>query len=71
MNKLLTVVIPAVLVIAIAILSVQNATPIQLSFLAFRSVALPFGVWLGFCLALGMVGTAVWLTLSAKKPRRG
>jgi len=63
MTKFLLVVLPAVLVVAIAVLSVQNATPVSLQFLAFRSVALPFGLWLGFGLAVGMVGTAGLLTL--------
>ncbi len=63
MTKFLLVVLPAVLVVAIAVLSVQNATPVSLQFLAFRSVALPFGLWLGFGLAVGMVGTAGLLAL--------
>lgn len=63
MTKFLLVVIPAVLVVAIAVLSVQNATPVSLQFLAFRSVPLPFGLWLGVGLAAGMVGTAGLLTL--------
>ena len=58
MAKFLLVLIPAFLVVAIAILSVQNATPVSLQFLAFRSVALPFGLWLGFGIAAGMLGTA-------------
>ncbi len=64
MNKFLLVLIPAFWVVAIAILSVQNAEPVALTFLAFRSVALPFGLWLGFGLAIGMVGMASLLTLS-------
>ena len=58
MSKFLLVLLPAFLVVAIAILSVQNATPVSLQFLSFRSVALPFGLWLGFGLAVGMVGMA-------------
>lgn len=69
MTKFLLVVIPAFLVVAIAILSVQNATPVSLRFLAFRSVDLPFGLWLGFGLAAGMVGMASLLTLSGASRR--
>ncbi|EKV02425.1 Protein of unknown function (DUF1049) [Leptolyngbya sp. PCC 7375] len=69
MVKFLLVVIPAFLVIAIAILSVQNATPVSLQFLAFRSVALPFGLWLGIGLAAGLVGTAGLLTVFSSKRR--
>ena len=69
MTKFILVVIPALLVVAIAILSVQNATPVSLKFLAFRSVPLPFGLWLGFGLAAGMLGTAGLLTaFSGKRP---
>ncbi|MBX2865856.1 MAG: DUF1049 domain-containing protein [Leptolyngbyaceae cyanobacterium MAG.088] len=67
MTKFLLVVIPAFLVVAISILSVQNATPVSLRFLAFRSVALPFGLWLGFGLAAGMIGTASLITLFSGK----
>ncbi|MEM9092205.1 MAG: DUF1049 domain-containing protein [Cyanobacteria bacterium P01_F01_bin.53] len=67
MTKFLLVVIPAILVVAIAILSVQNATLVSLQFLGLRSVALPFGLWLGFGLAAGMVGTAGLLAISSGK----
>lgn len=67
MTKFLLVIIPAFLVVAIAILSVQNATPVSLQFLTFRSVALPLGLWLGFGLAVGMVGTAGLLTVFSSK----
>ncbi|MEM6255620.1 MAG: DUF1049 domain-containing protein [Cyanobacteria bacterium P01_D01_bin.156] len=64
MAKFLLTLIPACLVVAIAILAVQNAEPVSLTFLVFRSVALPFGLWLGFGLAIGMIGMASLLTLS-------
>ena len=63
MSRFLLIVIAVVLVVAIAIISVQNATPVSLQFLAFRSVALPFGLWLGLGLATGMLVTASVLTL--------
>lgn len=69
MNKFLLVLLPACLVTAIAILSVQNADPVSLNFLMFRSVALPFGLWMGFGLAIGMVGMASLLSLSGIKAR--
>ena len=70
MTKLLLVVIPAFLVVAIAILSVQNANPISLKFFTFRFVALPFGLWLGLGLATGMVGAALLLNVFAGKQRQ-
>ncbi|NEP18295.1 MAG: DUF1049 domain-containing protein [Leptolyngbya sp. SIO4C1] len=67
MAKLFIVLIPAVLIFVIAIVAGQNAMPVSITLLSFRSVALPFGVWMGFCLALGMAGTAVLLTLFGNK----
>lgn len=63
MQKLLLVVIPAIWVMAIAMISVQNATPVTIQFFGLKSVELPFGVVLSFCTAGGMVVTAglVWL----------
>ncbi|MEO1403285.1 MAG: DUF1049 domain-containing protein [Cyanobacteria bacterium J06635_1] len=63
MAKPFLIFIPAVLICAIAVIASQNATPVSITFFNLRSVALPFGIWLGFCLALGMAGTAVLLTL--------
>jgi uncharacterized integral membrane protein len=63
MVKLLVTIIPAALVIAIAILSVQNATPISITFLQASTVALPVGIWLAFALGLGMAGSALLLSL--------
>jgi uncharacterized integral membrane protein len=53
----LLVCLPALWIAAIAILSVQNATPVALQFLWFESVELPVGVVLSFCAAGAMVLT--------------
>ena len=63
MVKLSVAIIPAVLVVATAILSVQNATPISITFLSASTVALPVGIWLAFGLGVGMAGTALLLSL--------
>ncbi|MDJ0706151.1 MAG: hypothetical protein QNJ46_23000 [Leptolyngbyaceae cyanobacterium MO_188.B28] len=63
MTKLLITIIPAVWIAAIAVISVQNATPVSLKFITFRTIEMPMGVAMGFCAAGGMVGTAVLLTL--------
>ncbi|MEO0456369.1 MAG: DUF1049 domain-containing protein [Cyanobacteria bacterium P01_A01_bin.114] len=63
MAKPFLVFIPAVLIFAIAVIASQNATPISIALFNLRSISLPFGIWLGFCLALGMAGTATLLTL--------
>ncbi|MEM6448818.1 MAG: DUF1049 domain-containing protein [Cyanobacteria bacterium P01_D01_bin.105] len=70
MVKLLVAVIPAVLVVAIAILSVQNATPIAITFLRSSTVALPVGLWLAFALAFGMSLTALLMSLFGKKAKQ-
>lgn len=70
MVKLLVAIIPAVLVAAIAILSVQNATPVSITFLRGSTVALPVGIWLAFALAFGMALTAVLMSVFGQKPKR-
>lgn len=54
-------VIMALWVSAIALVSVQNATPVTLRFLMFRSVQIPIGLLMGFSASIGMVGTALLL----------
>jgi uncharacterized integral membrane protein len=62
LRSLLLALIPALWIAAIAILSVQNATPVSLRFLWFQSVELPLGVVLSFCAAGAMVVTAALVT---------
>lgn len=50
-------------IIAIAIISVQNATPITLKFLTFESISIPVGLLLAFCICLGIMGMALLLPL--------
>ncbi len=63
MNKVILAVVPAVWVVAMAIISVQNATPVSLKFLFLESVELPFGVVLSLGAAAGMVMGAVAIAL--------
>ncbi len=44
---------------AIAILSVQNATPVQLSFFGLKSIQMPVGVVLAFSVAIGTIVGAI------------
>ena len=57
-NFLISVII-AVWVVAIALISVQNATPVSLRFLVFQSIQIPFGLMLAFSVAVGLLITAV------------
>ena len=57
-NFLISVII-AVWMVAIALISVQNATPVSLRFLVFQSIQIPFGLMLAFSVAVGLLITAV------------
>jgi uncharacterized integral membrane protein len=64
-------VIPAVWVVAIAIIAVQNATPVSVRLLNLQSIEIPFGVLLAFCAAGGMLGTALLLVVLGGNPLKG
>ncbi|MBW4455756.1 MAG: LapA family protein [Nostoc indistinguendum CM1-VF10] len=55
----LTTLIIAIWVIAIAIISVQNATPVSLKFLTFQSIQIPIGLLLAFSAGVGLIGMAL------------
>ncbi|HEY9837771.1 MAG TPA: lipopolysaccharide assembly protein LapA domain-containing protein [Vampirovibrionales bacterium] len=59
--------IAAFWVVAIALLSVQNATPVSLQFLGFSSIQLPVGLVLAASTGLGMIGGALALSLLSKR----
>ncbi|PZO12981.1 MAG: DUF1049 domain-containing protein [Leptolyngbya foveolarum] len=69
MVKFLVVVIPAVLVMAIAILSAQNGTPVSVAFLNGETTPLPLGLLMAFALGVGMIGTAILLSLFGPKTK--
>lgn len=54
-----TSLILAVGMTAVAILSVQNATPVSLQFMIFESIQIPVGVVLTFSLAIGLITGAI------------
>lgn len=58
--------IAAILVVMIALVSVQNATPVSLQFLGFSSIQLPVGLVLATSTGLGMIGGALFLSLFRK-----
>jgi len=53
-NLVLSIIL-ALWIMAIAIISVQNATPVSLRFLTFESIQIPVGLVLAFCVAVGMI----------------
>ncbi|HIK56317.1 MAG TPA: DUF1049 domain-containing protein [Synechococcales cyanobacterium M55_K2018_004] len=48
---------------AIALVSVQNATPVSLRFLIFETVQIPLGLLLGFSASVGLIGAALIVPL--------
>ena len=44
---------------AIAILSIQNITPISLKFLGFETIQLPMGIVLAFSVGVGAIAAAI------------
>ncbi|MBD1916603.1 MULTISPECIES: lipopolysaccharide assembly protein LapA domain-containing protein [Cyanophyceae] len=70
MIRLVFALVPAVWVIAIAIIAVQNATPVSIQFLNLQSIAIPFGVLLAFCVAAGMLAAALVLLVLGGNPLR-
>ncbi|NJP10703.1 MAG: DUF1049 domain-containing protein [Leptolyngbyaceae cyanobacterium RU_5_1] len=56
---LLTSLILAGWIGAIAILSVQNFTPVSFQLFGIQSIQIPFGLVLAFSVGLGAVGTAI------------
>ncbi len=59
LTTLLAAVLIAVWIGAIAVLSVQNFSPVRLRFLMLQSVEMPLGLVLAFSVAAGMVGAAI------------
>ncbi len=57
--NLLTSLVVAFWVIAIAIVSAQNAEPVSLKFFSYQSIQIPFGLVLAFSASVGIISIAV------------
>jgi len=57
--NLLMCVIVAVWIVAIALISVQNATPVSLRFLSFQSIQIPVGLVLAFSAGIGLIAAGI------------
>jgi uncharacterized integral membrane protein len=62
-SPILTGLILAIVISAIAIISVQNATPVSIQFFTFQSVKIPVGVVLAFSVAIGLVFTSILIPI--------
>ncbi len=57
--NLLTSIVLAAWLGAIAILSIQNITPVSLKFLGLETIQLPLGIVLAFSVGVGAIGAAL------------
>ena len=70
--NLISSLIMASLIGAIAIFSIQNIQPVALQFFGLKSIQFPIGVLLAFCLGVGMIlGSLISASFSTKKRIRG
>lgn len=71
-KNLLTSLVLAAWIGAIAILSIQNITPVSLKFLGVESIQIPIGVVLAFSVGIGSIGGAilplVWQVAGRQQP---
>ncbi|MCU0552784.1 MAG: DUF1049 domain-containing protein [Leptolyngbya sp. Prado105] len=56
---LITACIVAVWIGAIALIAIQNATPVTLRFLTFQMIEIPFGLVIAFSIMIGIIGSAI------------
>jgi len=70
-TNLLSSLILAISLVAIAIFSIQNVDDVSVKFLTLESITLPIGILLVFCIAMGMIlGWLIPLLFSRKQVRR-
>ncbi len=70
--NLITALIIGAWIIAIALISIQNITPISLQFLTFIAIPLPFGIVLAFSVTFGLLLGAIipiFFSLITGKPQ--
>ena len=71
-TNLLSSLILAISIMAIAIFSIQNVDDVSVKFLNLESITVPIGILLVFCSAIGMVlSWFIPLLFSPQKIRRG
>jgi len=64
--SLLLSTIAAIWIAAIAIVSVQNYTPVTLRFFTYQSIEVPLGLVLAFSTCLGLIGAAILVPLTGQ-----
>ncbi len=69
--NLISSLILASLIGAVAIFAIQNIQPVALQFFSLRSIQLPVGVLLTFCLGIGIIlGSLISASFGSKKKSR-
>lgn len=65
----------SVAMVLMAVISIQNITAISLQFLFFRSVEIPFGIWLALTFSIGLLLGVIlpWMSpfVTRRATRRG
>ena len=70
-TSLLSSLIMATLLVAIAIFSIQNIQDVSLTFLTFKSINIPVGILLAFASAVGvLLGALIPILFARRKTRR-
>jgi uncharacterized integral membrane protein len=69
-NVILIILMSAVWAIATAVIAMQNAEGVFLTFLGAQSITLPLGLVLALSVALGMVGAVALRLLGSPRRRR-
>lgn len=71
-TNLLSSLIMAIALVAIAIFSIQNVDDVSVKFLTLESITIPVGILLVFCSAMGLIlGWLIPILFSRPKTRRG
>lgn len=71
LTNLLSSLIMAISLVAIAIFSIQNVDDVSVKFLTLESITVPVGILLVFCSGIGLIlGWLIPLLFSGKKARR-
>ncbi|MBE9195061.1 LapA family protein [Synechocystis sp. LEGE 06083] len=71
MSQLAIAMVLALGLISLALLTIQNVTPVALSFLTLQSIEMPVGLLLVFAVAGGLVVGSLLVPLSGGSRRRG
>ncbi len=70
-SQLVIAMVLALGLMSLALLTIQNVTPVSLSFLMFQSIQMPVGLLLVFSVAGGLVAGSLFSSMPGGKRRSG